>query len=330
MLGWIRALADGERIDGCTSLRGRAAAARCAAALLVVLAASALAGCANFKAVSKFAGDTTQLTGTIRNEFLQLENLCFDQAELSIVVENLKTDKALKDCADFRASQGKLAALTIDVLDAYAGALAALADNRSFDLSPAIQNVGGKVQALIGPDGQPLIAANHVGALTKIVDLLADVVTSTQREIAVRRMVAEAPNLKITGDLIRSFFVPPPGAPANARSAYENLVRIISNSFSSTEATLNSPFMRDAEPIRTGELLRQVRARQAAIEPRTGRSADRVPMKMVAAIDAWQQSVDVFATDALKPDPEALYARLKVLREKTFAAKEAVEDLRQQ
>jgi len=327
MLGWIRALADGERIGASTNSRCSAAAARCAAPLLVVVAASALAGCANFKVVSKFAGDTTQLTGTVRNEFVQLENLCFDQAELAIVVENLKTDQALKDCADFRASQGKLAALTIDVLDAYAGALAALADNRSFDLSPAIQNVGAKVQALRGPDGQPLIAANQVGALTKIVDLLADIVTSTQREVAVRRMVAEAPNLKITGDLMRSFFIPPPGAPANARSAYENLIRIISQSFSSTEARLNTKLMRDAEPIRTGELLRQVHTRQAAIEPRTGRSADRVPMKMVGAIDAWQQAVDLFATDALKPDPEALYTRLKELREKTLAAKEAVEDL---
>ena len=41
-------------------------------------------------------------------------------------------------------------------------------------------------------------------------------------------------------------------------------------------------------------------------------------------VDEWQQAVDVFTTDALKPDPRALYEPLAQLRIKVIDARKAV------
>jgi hypothetical protein len=286
-------------------------------------------GCANFKAVSAFANQTTGLTSTIRTEFSQLDKLCVDQAELVIVVDKIPDDEPLKDCDQYRASQGRLADITVTVLDNYARALGGLADDRSFDLSPEIQDVGSKIQGLRDRNGNALVNSKEIGAITKIVDLLVDIVTSVQREAAVRRMLRETPNLKILGDLLKSFFVTTADAPAGrARAPYVNLMAIASSSVNSTEASLRSPALSKAEPIRTAELLRQLQVRKQEIQMRTGDAPDRVPMQVAAAIDAWQRALDQFAADALKPDPQALFERLQELRDKSLAAKAAVEGLR--
>jgi hypothetical protein len=296
---------------------------RLLAALCLVLAQ---VGCANFRAVSAFADQTTSLTGTVRTEFSQLDRLCVDLAELDVVLNRIEDDEPLKDCDRYRSSQGRLAGVTISVLDNYARALAALADNRSFNLSPEIQGLGSKLQNLRDRNGTPLANPAQIGALTRVVDLLADIVTSVQREAAVRRMVAETPNLKIIGDLLRSFFVGAPGA--RTRPPYVNLMAIASSSVKSAETSLANPAFRAAEPIRTAELQRQLLVRKQAIALRTGDAPGQVPMQIAAAIDAWQLALDQFAADALKPDPRALYERLTVLRDKTLAAQEAIEGLR--
>ena len=46
--------------------------------------------------------------------------------------------------------------------------------------------------------------------------------------------------------------------------------------------------------------------------------------KVASTIDEWIKSLDTFERDALKPNPEALYAQLKVLRVKVIDLRDAL------
>jgi hypothetical protein len=290
-----------------------------------VLAASLVGGCANFGAVSEFARETSKLTDTVRTEFTQLDRLCVQQAELVIVVNNIQDEGPLKDCEQYKSAEGRLAGVTVDVLDNYARALAALADDKSFDLSANLKDVAGKLQGLRNKDGATLVNAKEVGALSAVVDVLFDIATATRRDAAVRRLIEETPNLAISGNVLRSFFVESPDAPpGRTRAPYGNFVAIANSSVTSTEISLRGPALRQAEPIRTAELYRELQARKALFKQRVGNSPDSVPVKVAAAIDSWQQALAKFSEEALKPDPKDLRDRLKDLREKALTARKAV------
>jgi len=291
----------------------------------VMFAATLLGGCANLAAVSEFAADTGKLTGTVRGELARLDDLCTRQAELVIVVNNLPDDGPLADCRRYQAAEGRLAGVTLDVLDNYAHALGALTDDKSFDVSPDLKDVAGKLQGLKTRSGAALVDGQEVAALSTLVDALFDVATSARRDAAVRRLVDQAPNLATTGKVLRSFFVAASDAPpGRVRPPYANLVAVIDSSVTSTQALLRSPAMRQAEPIRTAELLRDLDGRRQALAPRSG----SVPAAVAAAIDAWQETLQKFADEALKPDPRNLRDRLQHLRQMTEAARAALGELR--
>lgn len=294
-----------------------------------LVAAALLSGCANYRAVSDFSHDTARMTDTVRDEFTQLESLCVRQAELVLVVNNLQGDGPLAQCDRYRRTQARFASLTIDVLDGYAEALGDLADDRAFNLSPEMKRVGTRVRALKDSGGNAVIPDDEAAALTRVVNLLADVVASQRRDDAVRRMAAAAPDLTVMGQALRAFFVAPPVSPAGAPAAptkapYVNFVSVIASSTSSTQQVLQSAPMRKAEPIRTAELLRELRGRQNLLDRRNATGADAIPARIAAAIDAWLAAVDQFAVDALRPDSHELVERMKRLRAATRLAREAV------
>lgn len=284
--------------------------------LMVLVAVAVLSGCANYKAVSQFSSDTTAMTGVVRNEFVQLEVLCADQAELVIVVNNIADDRPLAACEQYRRTQGRFAAITVDVLDGYAQGLGALADDKPFDLSADMKSVGGKVKALKDGTGSTVITASEADALVRISDLLVEALASARRDEAVHRMVQATPDLAILGNALKSFFVRPPGASDGAAKApYANFIGVVASSTASTQAILQSPPMRKAEPIRTAELLRELRVRQLALGRRDANSSGSVPTRIGAAIDAWLSALDRFSTDALKPDSHEMRDRLATLRD---------------
>jgi hypothetical protein len=294
--------------------------------LVLVLLTAALSGCANFRAVSEFAQQTSKVTGVVRAEFVQLDSLCKEQAELTIVVNNITDDQPLKTCQAYKATQGRLAVVTLDVLDDYAKALLALADDKAFDLTSDIDTVGSKVKALKDGAGNALVSSAEVTALTKIVEVLADIVTEAKREAAVKRLVQERTNLQTTGRILRSFFVADPTAPpGRAKAPYTNLVALSSDSLNSSERVLKSKPFQAAEPIRTVELLRGLQGRKAQLQARTGTAAGKVPVSIVAAIDAWLLALDEFSDTALKPDPKQFLDRIKQLRTKANAARDALQ-----
>ncbi len=285
-----------------------------------------MTGCANFKAVSAFATETSKLTGTIGNEFSQLASLCVKQAELSIAI-NDSDDQTLKDCEHYKAAQGRLAGVTVDVLDNYAKALSALADGKSIDLSSHIEGLAAKAKNFKDQDGKALADDKQVAALSKVAQVLVDVVTSARREAAIRRLVEQTPNLKITGDILRSFFHVSPSAPiGHANAPYSNLIAIMTSAAASNDTSLRSPAFAEKEPIRTAELRLDLKATGALLAKRTLTAPDGVPARVVAAIDAWQAALTRFADDALDPDPKELFTRLDDLRSKAIAARDAIEN----
>lgn len=293
---------------------------------LLVFCIAVLPGCANYKAASEFAAQTTKLTTVVKTEFSQLETLCTQQGVTAIVVAKRSDDAPLDDCKQYKAAQGRLADVTVAVLDGYGKALSGLADDKSFDLSTDVKGIGAKLQGLKDQDGQALINAKEVGALTSLADLLLEVVAYKKRSAAIERMVKETPNLKVTGQLLKSFFIASTDVPSGrAKAPYANFVTIMDGASTSTEQLLAGPALSMAEPIRTAELLREVRARKQLLQARYNRGPQSVPATIAAAIDSWQDALDKFSTDAFKSDPEVLYARLRVLQEKASAAKDAVE-----
>lgn len=291
----------------------------------VITAVALLHGCANYRAVSEFSHHTATMTDTVRGEFVQLESLCVRQAELVLVVNNLQGDGPIVQCERYRRTQGRFATLTIDVLDGYAEALGDLADNRAFDLSPEMKSVGSKVRALRDGGGDPFIAEGDAIALTRVADLLVEVMASRKRDDAVRRMAAAAPDLAVMGRALKAFFVASPDAPPNApKPPYANFVAVVAGSTTSTQKILQSAPMRKAEPIRTAELLRELHGRQTLLERRGPGTAGTVPVRIGTAIDAWLAALTQFSTDALNPDSQELAERLRRLRGATRMAREAI------
>jgi hypothetical protein len=161
--------------------------------------------------------------------------------------------------------------------------------------------------------------------LSGVVEVLLDIATSARREAAIKRLVDETPNLAVSGNVLRSFFIESPNAPAGrAKAPYANLVAIANSSIASTEASLRGPALRHAEPIRSAELYRELQVRKAMLGRRVGNSPDSIPGKVVAAIDSWQGALTKFSEEALKADPKSLRDSLKDLREKAIAARDAI------
>lgn len=292
----------------------------------IVLLAVGASGCANFKAVSEFAQQTTRVTGVVRAEFVEIDTICRDQAELTIVVNDLPDEGPLQSCRSYKATQGSLATVTLDVLDDYAKVLAGLADDKTFDLSSDIDTVGSKAKALKDRSGNALVSSAEATALTRIVEILAGIATERRRKAAVQRLVDEKPNLAITGKILRSFFVRDPNAPpGRAQAPYTNLVGLTSDALVSSERMLGSKAFRTAEPLRSVELSRALRARKAQLEARTGTAPDKVPVAIASAIDAWLAALETFSADAFEPDAKELVQQLKNVRSKANAAKEALQ-----
>lgn len=291
---------------------------------ILLLLAALLSGCANFQAVAEFAKDTGQLSKTVKQEFAQLEDVCVRQAEVVIVATGIADDGPLKACRRHQAAQGRLAGLTVAVLDDYAKALAAVADDKSFDVSKEVQGVGKQVAGLKDADGKALLPAKEAAAITKIAEVLVSLAASREREAAVRRLAAEKEHLAVLGGLLRSFFVATPGG---ARAPYANLVSLAASELDSTQALLRGPAMSKAEPIRSFELVRELDSRRRLIARRADPGPDGVAQQMAGAIDAWLAALDRFGDEALSRDPKLLLERLKTLRAKTDDVRAALQVL---
>ncbi len=300
------------------------------AAVLLAAALLGLGGCANFKAMSDFARQTGSVTGLVRAELTQLDAICIDEAELTIVVNAITDDEPLATCRSYRNTQEKLAAVTLDVLDDYAGALAAIANDETFDVTSDAAKVRSQLGGLTDASGLALVSPREVGAISGVAGVLADLAAEPGRRKAVRRLVDEKPNLAVAARLLRSFFTRDAAtAPAGGAAApYANIVALTRDSMTSTERLLGSRALREAEPIRSVELLRMLRNRKKQLEQRSGTEPDKVPVALVAAIDAWLAALDSFSEEALKPDAPELQRQIKSLRGKAQDAKAALQAAR--
>lgn len=302
--------------------------------VLLCAALLVLGGCANFKAAGEFGRQTAKMSAVVKDEFSRMQNECLAQAELVAKTAGITDDGPFDACRQYAKAQGALAAATVEVLDNYAGALSAVADDKSFDLAPDLAQLGGRVQALTDPAGNPLVSANEATAFEKLASALAEVWTASRRADAVRRLADQAPALAQTGRILKSYFVEMPDAPrGRAKAPYTNLVKIAASSVRSTESMLRNPRFQEAEPIRTYELLKEVQARAAYFRARGAvfeggaappPAAERVQARIADAIDAWLDALGRFEAEATSPDPKALFDQLKSMSAKINAARAAL------
>lgn len=298
--------------------------------ICLLLGALALGGCANYQAVTHFAGETTVMTGAVRQEIQQLTRLCSEAAEVRVLLAeatptgDVEAARGLaKSCLLTGDAMVPFQEVTVDTLDLYARTLLALVDNKQFEVRGAIQGTTKKLAALNDKNGNPLVSAPKLTAVGTVLGLLAQVATEAEREDGIRRLVAAGPELVANARVLRSFFAKD-GAPSDY-DGWLAATRRISRG-SEISVGLGKP-MAVAEPIRTAELRRQIHATQLLLDARAAKAGvpGEVPAKIVAAIDAWIASVPTFQQEALKPDHRALRKQLEAFRNKTVEAREAIE-----
>ena len=292
--------------------------------LLAFAVVCAMTGCANYRAVGEFAGQTTRMTAVVDREFVTLGTLCVDQTTAQADIAGDPTDKLLDDCASLERQQKAFAKVTVDVLDDYAGALSSLVDDKPFDLSPQLESVGSKVADLQTRGGTALVSADRATAVTRVAAVLAYEIEKMKRDDAIKRLIAVTPDVRRMGETLRAFFVAAPGS--SDTSPYANYVGLLAGRNTSAQRVVSNPTMHRAEPIRTTELSRSLRTRRALIDKRDARTGGAVPQSVAAAIDAWLAALDRFQADGLKPDTADLRDRLKALRDAIRAAKIATTD----
>jgi hypothetical protein len=289
-----------------------------------------LNGCANYKAITSFAGETTEMTGAVRQEIQQVAKLCHDAADVRLLLAessatgDVEAAKALKKSCELTGDATvQFQEVTVDTLDLYAKTLLAMVDDRQFEVRRSIQGTTKKLAALKGRDGNALVSEPKLKAVTNVLTLLAEVVVQAEREEGIRRLTAAGPDLVANARILRSFFADPP-----RQSDYDGWLTTTALISRGSEISigLGKP-MALAEPIRTAELRRQIALTGKVLEGRQAKPGKpgEVPGKIVAAIDAWIASVPVFQQDALKRDPRALMDTLKEFRQKNLEARDAVE-----
>ncbi len=288
---------------------------------LCLLAAAALSGCANFKAVTSFANQTTQMTSAMRTELTQIGQMCREHVEIRIVVTNEPNDSLFDTCKLQGDALVPFQEATVETIDLYAQTLLAMVDDSSFDLRPSIEATGQKVAALKTRDGSSLVSADKVTAITKVLALLADVIVQRQRVEGIRKLVAAGPDMVAYAMVIRQFFFDRSG-----QSSYDRwleTVQVLADG-SATQIRAGSP-LAVQEPIRTAELRRTLARAKPAIGQRRGQPIGAVPEQLVAALDAWIALVPEFQKDALRPDPESLLKRIDALRKQVLDTRLAVQ-----
>ncbi|WP_457325491.1 hypothetical protein [Roseateles sp. P5_E11] len=297
---------------------------------IAALAVLALAGCANYKAITNFAGETTKMTGAVRQEIQQVAKLCNDAADVRVLLSestptgDVEGAKALKkSCGLTGDATVAFQEVTVDTLELYAKTLLAMVDDKQFEVRSSIQGTAKKLSALKDKDGASIVNPKKVTAVASVLSLLADVLVKAEREDGIRRLVAAGPDLVANARVLRSFFVD-----EAQQSNYDGWLTTTARVTRGSEISvgMGKP-MAVAEPIRTAELRRQIGVTSKAIDSRLAKAgkAGDVPTKIVAAIDAWIVSVPVFQQEALKSDPRALLNQLDDFRTKTLEARDAIE-----
>lgn len=289
-----------------------------------------LSGCANYKAITTFAGETTKMTGAVRQEIQQVAKLCNDAADIRVLLAeasptgNVDAARGLKKSCELTGDATvAFQEVTVETLELYAKTLLAMVDDKQFEVSSAIQGTTKKLTSLKDKDGKAIVSAPKVTAVGKVLSLLADVIVKAQREDGIRQLVAAGPDLVANARVLQSFFVNDDRQPDY--DGWLTTTGEISQG-SAVIVGIGKP-MATAEPIRTAELRRQIASTNKAINSRLAMPAKPgdVPAKIAAAIDAWIASVPAFQQEALKPDPKALLNQLDDFRTKTLEARNAIE-----
>lgn len=295
--------------------------------LLAVVVVFALAGCANFGAVRRFAAETTTMTGTVRAELEQMARLCEFPADMQLLLDEANgrqdqpgaTGRRLKAaCASVGAESVELQRLSVDALDGYAAALLAMAEDSNFEVRSAIDATGAKVAALQTRDGAALVNPEKAGALTRLIGLVSDIVLRHKREEGVRKLLEVEGDLAGVAGSLREFFVRRDGG----QSPYENVVR--------TGAGLRRDLQTDLglvakqEPVRAAELRRTIPP-DAVFTDRLAASGGKIPAEIAKRVDDWTALLPAFRKDALTPDPKALFDQLDTFRTRALETRRAID-----
>lgn len=285
----------------------------------LVAVALSLSACADFKVVKQFAGETTGMTVAVKEELSAIAALCNDAADLRLLLAEsgvgnvAPQQESKKICREETEKVIAYQAVTTDVLELYAKTLLAMVDDSNFGLEASIASTGNKLGALKTKDGA-LIDAKKVGAITKVLSLLTDVIVQRQREEGIRRLVAAGPDLIANAQEIKRFLqIEYQGRVTRAQALANGGVAMLGTS---------GPLATN-EPIRAAELRRALEIQMSALGRRTADGP--VPKQLIAALDDWIALVPEFQRDALKRDPQALIQRIRDFGKKAGEAREAVE-----
>jgi len=292
-------------------------------ACLLAAMALGLGGCANFTTVKNFAHATKQVAAPVRGELAFITETCVQEAGLRSGFEGDAEFKRIGECRGTDQLLQALQQQTVGVMDLYADALLALADDdKKLDLSADIDATTKKLSALKTRNGSTVVSEAQAGALSKILSLIADAWVQREREKGIRILVEASPDLAGVGQSLSGFFKTGAGGGA---APYARLVNLTKAEADAVNAALQSPAIVNAEPLRAAELRLDQWKVNKALRDRTQPGPSNVGTLMAQALDAWVESVPQFKEDAFKPEPLALFDRIKAFRDKAIEAKTAAE-----
>ena len=178
----------------------------CACLLAGVLSS----GCQNFKPVEQFAGQTTAVTATFTPMLGHAMHSCTNNVRRKgLIVDRpyapQNTEQAATDsCRAYAQALAGSAELN-NVLQRYAGVLAALANDSLSDYKDDIGALGTSLAGLQSSGGAPLLDADKLGKVVQLSELLSRVATQRKQAAGIRALLEREEDICIISDALKTF-----------------------------------------------------------------------------------------------------------------------------
>jgi hypothetical protein len=319
-----------------------------AASLLV----AALTGCANFEAAKEFAKQGNDITTAVNAEIAFVAKGCADSVGMyrALQADPTVTGPLDKACEAQDKALGELAASTLDLFGKYNKALAAVAEDKNYDLSASFKSTADRLKALKEKSG-PIIKGEDVDVALKAANLLSDLTLRVVRARELKQLVAAGDtNWAAVMSPLKTYFGPHAGNRQVVPSPYEISIRAnespleaavaMARSVSGPKLSGDGPgcvvpsnrteaFEIRCETMWARQLNYQVTQKRKAFQdrlPNPSKPDEPAPTakKIHEAIDAWLAAHAVLREEISNPSATQVWAALQQLKGRVDELDEAL------
>lgn len=311
-----------------------------------------LTGCANFEAAKEFAKQGDDITTAVNAEIAFVTKGCAESVAMyrSLQADPTFTGPLDKACEAHDKALGELAASTLDLFGKYNKALAAIAEDKNYDLSASFKSTADRLKALKDKSGS-IIKGEDVDVALKAANLLSDIILRVVRARELKQLVAAGDiNWTAVMSPLKTYFGPHADNMQVVPSPYEISIRANDSPLEAAVAMARSvsgpklmgdgpgcvvpsnrteAFEIRCETMWARQLSYQVAQKRKALEdrlPNPSKPTEPAPTakKIHEAIDAWVAAHAVLREEISKPGATQVWAALQQLRGRVDELDEAL------